>query len=170
MYTPKNEPGGVVTCPNGHRYSTKYTGITCEKCGAKLDYPDDLTDDELHAIAFVDIPRRACGWLVCIKGLDAGRTFEIRYGKNYIGRSSNMDIQIIGDRAILKENHAVIAYDGIAAAATILPGESQGMIYYKEKAIYEPTGLAAKDIITLGQSDLQFFPICDADFDWMKES
>ena len=162
----KRQLKGIETCPNGHHYNAARSGEICEVCGAKLDLPEDLPKDALEELVRLDRNDWICGLLVCTKGLSIGREYKIRGGKNYIGSSSVMDIHILGDKKIGKKNHAVIAYDAKERTTLILPGESQGMIYWQGKAIYEPQPLVTGNEIELGESVFRFYAICDSSFNW----
>jgi len=162
----KRELKPIEICPNGHYYNSSRTGDICDVCGEKLDPPEDLSDEEIKEYTYIEEQDRVCGWLVCIEGLNAGRDYQIRDGKNFVGSSSCMDIQILGDRKIEKKNHMVIAYDSRDKATTILPGESQGMVYWQGHAIFNPKELSANDRIEIGESVFKFIPFCDGDFDW----
>jgi hypothetical protein len=107
-----------------------------------------------------------CGWLVCIKGVNKGRAYIIKDGKNFIGITSDMDIQITGDRKIVKKNHAVIMYDSRQRKTMLLPSDSHGMVYWQGQAIFEPKILEPFDDIELGESVFKYTPFCGADFDW----
>jgi len=164
--TKKRQLKPIELCPNGHYYDTSATGEICDMCGAKLDPPEDMSDEDIKEFTHVEERDRVCGWLVCIEGPNVGRGYEIRDGKNFVGRASSMHIQILGDKKIEKKNHMVIAYDSKDKKTTILPGESQGMVYWQGKAIFAAQDLAAKNKIEIGDSVFKFIPFCDKDFDW----
>ena len=108
----------------------------------------------------------ACGWLVCIKGTNKGRAYTIKDGKNFIGSSTAMDIQIIGDGKIEKKNHAVIMYDSRQKKTMLLPADSRGMVYWQGQAIFEPKTLEPFDSIEFGESAFKYAPFCNEDFSW----
>ena len=91
-----------------------------------------------------------------------------RTGKNLIGTTSVMDIQIIGDTKIEKRNHAVIMYDYKQKKTMLLPTDSHGMIYHKGHALFEPVTLEAFDEIELGESAFRFVPFRGDDFSWAE--
>ena len=157
----------IETCPDGHKYNSNKYGDTCPICGKKLDPPEeDLTPEEIEELAYQDKLEWACGWLVCVKGPNKGRDYKIKDGKNFIGSSSVMDIQIIGDRRIEKRNHAVILYDAKDKKTMLLPGESRGMVYLQEKAVFKPTDVEKFNKIELGESIFVYAPLCGDDFNW----
>jgi len=155
----------IETCPNGHRYNTWKYGDTCKVCGAKLA-EKDKTVEEWQKLLQLAPSQWACGVLLCIKGLNKGRMYAIRPGKNFIGSDPNMDIPINGDTQMAKKNHAVIMYDEKARKTKILGGDSKGMIYMDEAAVYKPKDLENLDRIEMGGSEFMFIEFCNKDFGW----
>lgn len=157
----------IETCPDGHMYnSTKY-GDTCPICGKKLDPPEEeLSQEEMEESIYQDKREWVCGWLVCVKGPNKGRDYKIKDGKNFIGMSSMMDIQVLGDKRIEKRNHAVILYDAKTRTTVLLPADSRGMVYLQEQAVFEPKTIEPFSKIELGESVFVYAPLCGGDFDW----
>jgi len=108
------------------------------------------------------------GWLICIEGASKGRDYKIRSEKNFVGRSDGMDIQILGDNHIAKRNHAIIVYDPKKRKTILLPGDSQGLVYHNDEAVYAPTELKEYDSIELGRSKFLFVPFCGENFEWTE--
>lgn len=77
-----------------------------------------------------------------------------------------MDIQILGDNEINRKNHAVIVYDRKKRNTVILPGDSSGLAYLNEEAVYVPTELKPYDTIEMGKSRFLFLPLCGDNFEW----
>jgi len=48
----------------------------------------------------------------------------------------------------------------------LIPGDSHGMVYLQEQAIFEPKPLEAFNKIELGESVFVYAPLCGGDFDW----
>ena len=48
--------------------------------------------------------RPVCGWIVCIADPRKGKDYKIHAGKNFVGRTDDMDIQILGDNKISRRN------------------------------------------------------------------
>lgn len=107
-----------------------------------------------------------CGWIVCIQGPRQGKDYKIRSGKNFIGRADDMDIQILGDNKISRRNHGVIVFDPKKKETVLLPGDSNGLVYHNEAAVYTPTILGAYDLIEMGDSKFVFVPFCGDNFMW----
>ena len=109
------------------------------------------------------------GWLVCIKGREKGRDYRIRSEKNYIGRSSKMDICIDGDEAISRENHAIISYNPKNNSFRLYPGDGRGIVYLNGEEVFQPELLKAQDSIELGETKFLFVPFCGEVFRWTEE-
>ena len=109
------------------------------------------------------------GWLVCIKGPDRGRDYRIRSEKNSVGRSDSMDICISGDDTISRNDHAFVVYDPRKKTFRIQAGLSRGLIYLNGKEVIASELLATYDIISIGQSELLFIPLCGERFQWETE-
>ena len=109
------------------------------------------------------------GWLVCIEGPSKGKDYRMIAEKNFIGRSPEMDIRILGDNNISYKNHAIVSYDGKKRSTFLLPGDAQGLVYLNGEAVYAPTQLEAFDQIELGKSKLLYIPLCGANFEWEEE-
>lgn len=109
------------------------------------------------------------GWLVCVKGVHFGEDFKIKSGRNFIGRSGNMNISLSADKAISRDKHAILTYDPKSNSFLIQPGESSELCYVNDEAILVPTKLKINDRISLGESELVFIPFCSDTFTWEKE-
>lgn len=155
----------LTRCPSGHVYNPSRYGKNCPYCKPKQQEEESET---LEAAA--GLPqggfRRIYGWLVCVKGPSAGADYKIHDGKNFIGRGEDMDIQILGDSAISKRNHAVLAYDVKLNVAMLLPGDSEGLVYLGDKAVYTPTELKSYDQVEIGNSVLLYIALCSELFMW----
>lgn len=106
------------------------------------------------------------GWLVCIEGVEKGKDYRVTAKNNSIGRSETMDICIKGDKAVSRENHARIAYDGKHHNFFLIPADSTNCSYINDEPIYVPTQLKKGDVIELGESKFVFVPFCDDTFNW----
>ena len=162
-------------CPEGHLFSPRRYGNICPYCNKTVRLSNDNEDiedpqgdynDSTPYIGDLEVMNPVTGWLVCIEGPSKGRDYKIFTAKNFVGRSESMDIQILGDNAIAKRNHAVLVYDPKKSATLILPGDSQGLVYVNEEAVYQPLELTAYDKIELGKSLFVFVPFCGDNFEW----
>ena len=159
----------VARCPDGHMYSTRRYGSTCPYCSKNValsNKPVEVEDPDSAYLDDLEIMDPVTGWLVCIEGASKGRDYRIRTEKNFIGRSDGMDIQILGDNNIARKNHAVVVYDPKKRKTLLLPGDSHGLVYYNDEAIYAPVELSPYDTIELGKSKFLFVPLCGENFEW----
>jgi len=167
---------GLIRCPEGHVFSPRKYGNVCPYCYkiARGDEENSLGNEtsleDLQTIYNRKLEVRQqtplAGWLVCIDGPPKSMSWEILYGKNFLGRLDGMDIQILGDDRISKRNHTILIYDPKERKTVILPGETHGLVYVKGKIIYAPTELEPFDEIELGQSKFYFIPFCGDNFTW----
>ena len=157
----------LVRCANGHTFSTRRHGTICPYCNEetarreKLARPEE--DDGLLAEPYIE---PVCGWLVCIEGAQQGKSYNIHSGKNFLGRADDMDIQILGDNKVDRRNHAVLVYDPKKRSTVLLPGDSQGLVYHGDEAVYQPTQLTAYDKIEIGNTICLFVPFCGEHCEW----
>jgi len=106
------------------------------------------------------------GWLVCIKGPSRGRDYRIRSGRNGIGRSEAMDVQITGDDTVSRENHAFLVYEPRKRIFSIRPGDGRGLVYLNGDEVVQASDIKSYDIIELGETQLMFVPLCGDKFNW----
>lgn len=106
------------------------------------------------------------GWLVCVQGREKGRDYRVYSGNNFIGRSETMDICIRGDDSISREKHACISYDDKKNRFYIYQGDSRGLVYLNDEAVFIPQLLNPYDTIEVGKTKLMFVPFCTEKFIW----
>ena len=158
----------LIRCVNGHMYNSEKYGNRCNFCGASAsgfrgkqevvapvssEYDDDktrTTDDYEDGIEPV------VGWLVCVEGEQRGKDYKIRRGKNFIGRSDEMDIAILGDMTISRKNHAAITYNPKQRNFFLIPGDGAGLVYLNNEVVFVPSEVSAYDVIEIGKSKLVF--------------
>lgn len=128
-----------------------------------VDYDDATTP---VSIGGVEGFSPVVGWLVCIDGPSEGTDYRIRAGYNYIGRSENMDICILGDNNIGRERHAMIAYDPQEKIFFFGPADGRSIVRKNDKMVMVPTEIAAYDVVCIGSTKLLFIPLCGEHFSW----
>ena len=160
----------LAECANRHLYNRDKYGDTCPICGlvSKKTKEEGKTKEEIDEMYRIPEERYHCGWLVCTDGINKGRSYPIHPGKNFIGSRDDMDIQILGDKKIDERRHAVVAFDSKTLVFTLLPGESTGLVYLEDEAVFSPKKLELHAKIELGASTFMFFPCCDGVFSWSK--
>ena len=164
----KNKLRPIETCPNGHFYNANSYGDTCPVCNARIDEDSRKTAEELSEELTLEKEDWVSGWLICINGVNKGRSYEVRTGINAIGSDITMRIRILGDPQIERCNHGVIAYDPKKVQTNILLGDSNGLVYLDGKAVFNPIELTSYDRIQIGDSEFIFVAFCNENFDWDK--
>ena len=106
------------------------------------------------------------GWLVGLNGEVAGESFEIRTGKNFIGRADNMDIVIKGDKRVSRNKHAIIIYEPKNKMFMVQPGESRELFYLNGNVVLNTEKIGTYDKLYLGETELMFIPLCGENFSW----
>ncbi len=106
------------------------------------------------------------GWLVCIKGDSFGRSMPLKSGKNFIGRDISNDVIIPDDKSISRQCHAILVYDPRSHEYLVQPGISRELFYLNNKVVLEVKEIHARDILSIGKTDLMFVPFCGDDFTW----
>ena len=132
---------------------------------------EEIIDDEEKTVGYYsDVSSGAepvVGWLVCVEGIDFGRSFDLKAGKNFIGRNPIVnDIVLQGDNSVSREKHAIVVYDPKSSAFIVQPGMSSELFYVNEKVILQATVIKMRDIISVGNTKLMFMPFCGPDFSW----
>lgn len=106
------------------------------------------------------------GWLVCIEGADFGSSFILKSGRNFVGRSGEMDIVLRGDSSISRVKHAIILYEPKRREFIAQAGESRELFYVNEEVVLNSIRLKQHDILMIGNTKLMFFPCCGENFGW----
>ncbi len=138
----------MIRCQNGHLFSSRRYGTVCPYCNIETATPERQetgarTEEEIEE-----------------------KDYKIKTGKNFIGRADDMDIQILGDNAISRRNHGIVVFDPKKKQTVLLPGDSNGIVYLNDDAVYTPQVLNPYDIIELGKSKFLFIPFCGEHFMW----
>lgn len=118
---------------------------------------DDLGAEDVEPVV---------GWLVAISGNHLGQDFKLKTGRNFIGRSSEMDVPLEKDNSISREKHAIILYEPKSNMFLVQPGEAKQLFYLNEKVVLEATKISGYDILSLGETNLLFIPCCSEKFNW----
>ena len=163
-------PLGV--CENKHTYNRDKHGDTCPICGlvSRKAKEEGKTKEEIEAMLKLPESQYVCGWLVCVEGINKGRAYTVHADKNFIGSGDDMDVQILGDDKVDRYRHAILSFDGRKLEATLLPGESRGLVYLNDNAIYVPAKLEEGALIEVGNTLFKYIPFCGPDFQWPEQS
>lgn len=106
------------------------------------------------------------GWLVCIEGEMLGKAFELKNGKNFIGRSAAMDVILEGDPNVSRERHAIVTYEPKGRVFIAQPGDSRELFYMNEQVVLMNVEMHDRDVLSIGKTKLMFVPLCGPDFAW----
>jgi hypothetical protein len=108
------------------------------------------------------------GWLVCVDGKEKGRDYRILDGNNKIGRSNKMDICILGDDTISREDEAIVTYASAVKKYYLIAGTGGNVVYVNGDPLLvsQSRELSAYDKIQLGKTALMFIPMCGDRFQW----
>lgn len=108
------------------------------------------------------------GWLVCVDGPEKGRDYRIYHGKNWVGKSPDMDITIHGDQMIQSEKHCAIVYDGKGNKFYLTEGNGS-LTYLNGSLLNGSVELKLGDEITIGNCKFEFVPFCREGHVWNAE-
>lgn len=113
--------------------------------------------------------RHVTGWLVCTEGEMQGESFTLYEGENHIGRAPHMDVVLLLESTVSRENHAVITYDDRTHSFTLTTDpDLVAPVLYNNRLVKKKHSqtLSAHDILTLGDCQLHFIPFCGKHFHW----
>lgn len=117
-----------------------------------------------HTVNKVSTP--CVGWLIALGGEHVGTDFRLKVGKNFIGRSLQMDVPLTEDKSVSRDKHAIVVYEPREHLYLVQPGESSSLVYHNNKVVLTPVQLKAYDMITVGDVNLLFIPLCGERFNW----
>lgn len=116
-----------------------------------------------------DMSTPVVGWLICVRGVYFGQSFNLKSGKNKIGRNHSMDVKLLNDQSVSRTCVASIIYDSKKSEFSIVPGESDTLCYVGGDGVYERKCLSGFEEIEFGDSEKNkfiFVPLCGASFKW----
>lgn len=176
----------ILQCPQGHYYDDTRTASCpyCVKLRVHADddlreqltsYVDvgdftgegtteayfDFVDEEDRTIGIFtdeDQNQRTAGWLVCINGLVKGKSYPFFVGRNFAGRSPDMDLVLSDDRKISREKHFSVVFDPVAIDYYLIPGS--GTTFLNGKIITQAARIIDGDEIGAGETKYLFVPFC----------
>lgn len=105
------------------------------------------------------------GWLVCVKGGNYGKAFEIKAGQSSIGRDSSMDI-CIKEEGVTREKHAFLIFEPKKRQFFLRGGDGSGLTYCNDEMVTAMVPLKAYDKLQLGDAEFLFVPFCGEQFMW----
>lgn len=164
----------LTKCKKGHYYNGEKFPV-CPQC-SHISTEKQLQTEQssistaipnTHAVKQIhQTIHKTVGWIVCIKGNMLGESFPIREGENRIGRSTAMDIILLYENSVSREDHASIQYDSDNRTFTLCINNQECYVAVNEKEISQNTLLSNRDQITLGACVFVFVSFCDKTFGW----
>lgn len=107
------------------------------------------------------------GWLVVTDGPGRGRSLQLGYGANAIGRNETERVSLnFGDEEISRKSHALLVYDGKNRKFYLQHGEGTNLTYLGNEPVLQPTQLHGREMIGVGNTKLCFIPFCGTEFEW----
>lgn len=140
-----------------------------EAVAAVVSHQATGSTEDVKTMAFYDLgggQEPVVGWLVCIKGAYFGQSFNLKTGRNNVGRAGNMDIVLAQEPTVSRNRHAVITYEPSERKFFIQPGESSGLTYRNKAVVMQFEPLQAYDRVRLGNAEFIFVPCCGEQFSW----
>lgn len=124
--------------------------------------------EDTKTMAFYNIASAepVVGWLVCVKGGYLGESFNLKTGRNMIGRSLKMDVPLAKETSVSRDRHAIITYEPKKRKFYVQPGESNGLTYVNDDLLMMPLELKNYDKVQLGNSEFVFIAFCGELFTW----
>lgn len=123
-----------------------------------------VTADMLDGM--VEKPAPVVGWLVCTDGVNKGTDYRLHQGRNFVGRSPEMDVCILGDNTVSRSSHAIVVYDPRSNVYLAQPGSSKELFYVNDKLVLNSVELKTMDLLNIGDTKLMFVPLCGEQFHW----
>lgn len=109
------------------------------------------------------------GWLVCTKGKHIGKDFRLKAGRNFIGRSADMDVSLEGENSVSRESHAIIAFEPHQCIFIAQPGAASELFYLNNTVVLSAVQVKRNDRLQIGETELMLIPCCDENFRWEIE-
>lgn len=129
----------------------------------------EIKTEENHTVGYysrVIGTEPVVGWLVCTEGEYFGESFKLKSGRNFIGRSSGMDVVLSADMSVSRSKHAIIVYEPRKRIFIAQPGESRELFYLNDDVVLSNIEMHAYDTITIGTTKLMLIPCCGERFSW----
>lgn len=107
------------------------------------------------------------GWLVVVDGPGRGRSVQLGYGMNIVGRGVGNRVPLdFGDDQISTDDHFRIAYDRENRRFHLVPGRGTNLVYVAGSPLLGPVELQPGEELRVGATRLRFVPFCSTEWDW----
>lgn len=133
-------------------------------------FREEMDDDRTMSFGFFGVSsiQPVTGWLVCMTGSERGKDYHLHSGKNFLGRSTSMDIVLIDDKSISRDRHCSVTYDPLSNQFFV-SSEGGNATYKNGNLLETPDVLEEGDRIMVGETTLLFIPFCKEERKWEKE-
>jgi len=127
-------------------------------------------DDKTISFGFFGVMETppVTGWLICMTGAEKGKDYRLHSDKNFVGRSTSMDVVLVDDKKIAREKHCSVIYDPKGNQFYVAV-ENGNTTYLNQQMITETKELKEGDVITIGDTELVFVPFCKGERVWEED-
>lgn len=147
---------------------TQYKCVLDFEDGTLTEAYGDFTDEDEKTIGIYSIKQGnllTVGWLICVSGIEKGNSHTFYSGRNFVGRSEDMDIILNDDVAVSREKHFSIIYD--PKSNKFYAVEGSGRTYINGNPLIGQRELFENDLIEVGESAYCFVPYCKEERVWI---
>lgn len=141
-------------------YAARYIHSNSSHQGVEMD-----KDRTIGIYAKRGSGKFVAGWLVCVEGPAKGNDYRIYAGFNRIGRGYSNDIVLKEDMQVTREEHCSVVYEEKKNVFYVIP-QNGNLVYLNEMPIEGATELCGGEVVTLGESSLEFVPFCKGERRW----
>lgn len=144
-------------------------GTTLEELMKKARAQSNKPQDDNVTVRFSEsdkLSNPTVGWLIGMNDDYYGVCFELKVGKNFVGRNYDMDVILDSDMSVSRNRHAIIIYEPKSKMFIAQPGESRELFYLNDDVVLQNEFLKPYDILSIGKTKLLFFPLCGEKFSW----
>ncbi len=109
------------------------------------------------------------GWLVATNTIEKGNSFELKCGKNTVGRSGNgqlVDVSLDHDASVSRGTQVIVIYEPKKRKFLLQNANGSSLVYLNDDLLMSFNELSAYDRITIGETELLFIPLCSDRFSW----
>ncbi|MCR4717312.1 MAG: hypothetical protein K5656_09030 [Lachnospiraceae bacterium] len=130
-----------------------------------LDSANGLNDEEEQALDKNTNP--VVGWLICIDGIHKGKSFDVKEGRNLVGRSMAMDVCLSGNSKIQRERHAILTYDPRSKTCFFQLEDSRELVYINDSLVLGPMKVEHEDVISMANEQFIYIKLSSDKIDWL---
>ena len=130
------------------------------------DFVPEVKAEGYYSEESSEIIEEVVGWLVCIRGIYKGKSFELHCGANSVGRGPENNIILPKESLLSLKKHFIISYEDRERNFYVLPGESGEFIYLKEKPVLAMTVINDRSVIECGSCAFMLVAFCDEELTW----